>query len=71
MQGEKTVTQVASGIKQLESLNCDLIVMTRGGGGAADLRWFDLPEIAYALAKSKTPIIAAIGHHDDYCVAEK
>ena len=71
MQGEKTSSQVLRGIEKLNSLACDLIVLTRGGGSAADLRYFDLPEIAFAVAKSKLPIIAAIGHHDDYCIAEE
>ena len=49
----------------------DLIVITRGGGSAADLRWFDSPEIAYAIAACPIPVIAAIGHHDDFCVTEE
>lgn len=71
MQGEGAPGLVASAIKILTEQNCDLIVLTRGGGSAADLRWFDTPEIAYAIAQSPIPIIAAIGHHDDTCVAEE
>ena len=70
MQGENTLTEVVKGLNALQSLGCDLIVMTRGGGSAADLRWFDSPEIAYAIAESKIPVLAAIGHHEDVCVAE-
>ncbi len=71
MQGEDAPSSVASAIKSLIAMNCDLIVLTRGGGSAADLRWFDTPEIAYAIAHCPIPIIAAIGHHDDSCVAEE
>lgn len=70
MQGEATLRDVVSGLKELQKVGCDLIVMTRGGGSAADLRWFDSAEIAHAIAESKIPIIAAIGHHEDVCVAE-
>ena len=70
MQGEATLKDVVSGLKDLQNIGCDLIVMTRGGGSAADLRWFDSKEIAYAIAEARIPIIAAIGHHEDVCVAE-
>ena len=52
-----------------EKSNCDIIVIT-SGGSAADLRWFDAKEVAHAIANSKTPIISAIGHHDDMTIAE-
>jgi exodeoxyribonuclease VII large subunit len=71
MQGENTLRDVVAGIQALQTLNCDLLVITRGGGSAADLRWFDSPEIAYAIAAASIPIVAAIGHHDDVCIAEE
>jgi exodeoxyribonuclease VII large subunit len=71
MQGENTLRDVVAGLQALESRNCDMIVITRGGGSAADLRWFDSPEIAYAIAGARVPILAAIGHHEDVCVAEE
>ncbi len=71
MQGESVPTQVVQALRRLEKAGCDVIVMTRGGGSAADLRWFDAAEIAYAIAGSKVPIVAAIGHHDDVAVAEE
>jgi exodeoxyribonuclease VII large subunit len=71
MQGENTLRDVVAGIQALEARHCDLIVITRGGGSAADLRWFDSSEIAYAVAGAHVPIVAAIGHHEDVCVAEE
>jgi len=71
MQGDKVPAEVTTALRQLEALGVDAIVITRGGGSAADLRWFDAPEIAYAIAGCKVPVIAAIGHHDDVCVAEE
>lgn len=71
MQGENTLPETVAGIKALNAAGCDVIVITRGGGSAADLRWFDAKEVAYAIAESNIPIIAAIGHHDDTCVAEE
>ncbi len=71
MQGEKTLDDVVKGLQHLTQQGCDLIVVTRGGGSAADLRWFDSPEIAYAIAQCPLPVIAAIGHHEDVCIAEE
>lgn len=70
MQGEATLRDVVSGLAFLQEARVDLIVMTRGGGSAADLRWFDSSEIAYAIAECTVPVVAAIGHHEDVCVAE-
>ncbi len=71
MQGEKTLEEVVRGIKTLSEAACDVIVITRGGGSAADLRWFDSAEIAYAIAQCPLPVVAAIGHHEDVCIAEE
>lgn len=71
MQGESVPVQVVQAIKRLEAADVDVIVVTRGGGSAADLRWFDAPEIAYAIVRSTVPVVAAIGHHDDVAVAEE
>ncbi|MBP9707313.1 MAG: exodeoxyribonuclease VII large subunit [Oligoflexales bacterium] len=70
MQGENCPTSVAAQIAHLDQKSCDLIVITRGGGSAADLRWFDDIVLASAICKCSTPIVAAIGHHEDTCIAE-
>lgn len=70
MQGEAVPSAVEKAMKSLINADCDVIVITRGGGSAADLRWFDAPEVAYAIAASIIPVVCAIGHHDDVCVAE-
>jgi exodeoxyribonuclease VII large subunit len=70
-QGDQVTREVPAAIAVLAMAGCDLIVITRGGGSAADLRWFDTPEVAYAIANCTVPVIAAIGHHDDTCVAEE
>jgi len=71
MQGEKTLSDVVRGIECLAKAGCDLIILTRGGGSLADLRWFDSREIAMAIIQCQLPVIAAIGHQDDVCVAEE
>lgn len=70
MQGEQVPKAVAGSIQLLIDRGVDVIVMTRGGGSTSDLRWFDAEECALAICRASCPIIAAIGHHDDTCVAE-
>lgn len=71
MQGDKVPRDVTRAITKAMTANADVIVISRGGGSAADLRWFDGEEIALAIAHCPVPIIAAIGHHDDTCIAEE
>ena len=71
MQGERVPGDVSRALKAAIDAQSDIIVICRGGGSAADLRWFDGEEIALAIANSPIPIIAAIGHHDDTCIAEE
>lgn len=70
MQGDQVPRAVSAAIQLLGMKEVDLIILTRGGGSASDLRWFDAEEIAYAICNAPCPVIAAIGHHDDTCVAE-
>ena len=70
MQGDRVPKAVVKSIEMALSHDVDLIVISRGGGSAADLRWFDGEEIALAIAHAPVPVIAAIGHHADTCVAE-
>ena len=71
MQGEKSPESVARALTYLDGRGCDLIVVTRGGGSAADLRWFDDRGLALCVANLHTPVVSAIGHHDDRCVLEE
>lgn len=70
MQGAETAAEVCHAIQLAIQANADVIVLTRGGGSAADLIWFDAKEIAYGITQCPIPIIAAIGHHEDRSVAE-
>lgn len=71
MQGDNVPKNVVWAINRAQEAAVDVIVICRGGGSAADLRWFDGEEIALSIANAAVPIIAAIGHHDDTCVAEE
>lgn len=47
----------------------DVLVITRGGGSAEDLKVFNSEKIAEAIISSKLPIITGIGHEQDETIA--
>lgn len=71
MQGEDVPLKLPIALAELSQAEVDIIVVTRGGGSLADLRWFDAKEIAFAIARCPIPIIAAIGHQEDFTIAEE
>ena len=71
MQGEHIFQEVQQAFEKLIAEQCDIIVLTRGGGSLADLRWFDTYELARIIAQCPIPVISAIGHHDDVSIAEE
>lgn len=50
--------------------HCDVIVITRGGGGTEDLSAFNDEALARAIASSDTPVLCAIGHDRDVSLCD-
>lgn len=71
MQGKGVLPSLKKAFEALAKKKCDIIVLTRGGGSASDLRAFDDFEVAHLIASNGVPVIAAIGHHEDSPVAEE
>jgi len=49
---------------------CDVVIITRGGGSAADLSVFDDEDVARAIAACEVPVVTAIGHETDFTLAD-
>ncbi len=49
---------------------CDVLILTRGGGSLEDLAAFNDEGLARAIFACRTPIVAAIGHEIDFTIAE-
>lgn len=70
VQGERSVENIRSGIKRLDEMNLDLIIIARGGGSIEDLYSFNAEVVARAIYDAKTPIISAIGHETDFTISD-
>jgi len=69
MQGSETAGSVCSAFTRLLMSpacdNLDVVVLTRGGGSATDLAWFNDEKIARTIAQLPWPVISGIGHEID------
>ncbi|MDO4778599.1 MAG: exodeoxyribonuclease VII large subunit [Tissierellia bacterium] len=70
VQGGDAVKTIVDGIKRLDKLDLDAIVITRGGGSNEDLSVFNSEIIADSIFNSTTPIISAIGHERDFTISD-
>jgi len=71
VQGEDAAATIAKKIKVAEKRNeCDLFILTRGGGSLEDLWAFNEEIVARAIFDINTPIISGIGHEIDFTIAD-
>ena len=70
VQGAGAAETVASGIRRLDKLGVDTIIIGRGGGSIEDLWAFNEEVVARAIYECNTPIISAVGHETDVTIAD-
>ena len=70
VQGEGAKESIAKGIRYLDELKLDVIIVGRGGGSIEDLWAFNEELVAQAIFNAKTPVISAIGHQTDFTIAD-
>ena len=65
VQGADAAKDIVNGIRCLDSMNLDTIIVGRGGGSIEDLWAFNEKIVAEAIFNCNTPIISAVGHETD------
>jgi exodeoxyribonuclease VII large subunit len=67
VQGAKSPLEVSAALTELVAHpDVDVIVITRGGGGAEDLLAFRNETLLRAVAECPKPVVSAIGHEQDH-----
>ena len=70
-EGSQAVPEILRAIRLLqEEGNCDVIIVTRGGGSRESLMGFNDEKVVRAIADCNVPIVCAIGHETDYTLSE-
>ena len=70
VQGADAAKDIVNGIRCLDSMNLDTIIVGRGGGSIEDLWAFNTEQVARAVFECETPIISAVGHETDYTICD-
>ena len=70
VQGEAAVPSIVNGIRALERLGVDTIIVGRGGGSIEDLWAFNEEPVAQAVFDCSIPIISAVGHETDTTIVD-
>lgn len=72
VQGAQCAATVIQGIQTLDAdPDVDVIIVARGGGSFEDLIHYSDEDVVRAIAACETPIVSAIGHEDDWPIADR
>lgn len=70
VQGEGAAATIVKGIRELDKMGVDTIIVGRGGGSIEDLWAFNEEIVARAIYEAVTPIISGTGHEIDNTIAD-
>lgn len=71
VQGDSAAKDITQALQLANSKDeCDLLILTRGGGSLEDLMAFNDEQVARAIYASKIPIISAVGHEIDFTISD-
>lgn len=71
VQGEGAAQEIAKAINLFNQYDLvDVMIVGRGGGSLEDLWAFNEEIVAEAIFNSRIPVISAVGHETDHCIAD-
>ncbi len=71
VQGDGAAAEIAQAIDDLNACGAvDVCIVGRGGGSLEDLWAFNEEVVARAIARSRIPVISAVGHEIDYAISD-
>ncbi|RWZ60118.1 exodeoxyribonuclease VII large subunit [Halobacillus fulvus] len=71
VQGERTAASVSKAIEYANKhMDCDVLIVGRGGGSIEDLWGFNEELVARTIAASHIPVISAVGHETDTTISD-
>jgi exodeoxyribonuclease VII large subunit len=71
VQGDGAAESIIEAIEYFNTRDdIDVIIIGRGGGSIEELWAFNIEELAYAIRKSKIPVVSAVGHETDFTIAD-
>ena len=71
VQGEDAPEAIVNMLNKANSRHeCDVLILTRGGGSLEDLWAFNNEQVARTIYKSKIPVVCGVGHEIDYTIAD-
>ena len=70
VQGDAAVPSIVNGIRALEDLGVDVMIVGRGGGSIEDLWAFNERAVAEAVFNCSVPVISAVGHETDTTIID-
>ena len=70
VQGEAAAPSIVNGIRALEKIGVDVMIVGRGGGSIEDLWAFNERIVAEAVFQCAVPVISAVGHETDTTIID-
>jgi exodeoxyribonuclease VII large subunit len=71
VQGEGAAQELTAAIEQAgRRRECDVLILTRGGGSLEDLWAFNDERLARAIRACPIPVVTGIGHETDFTIAD-
>ncbi len=70
VQGQGASKTIVEGIRALDQMGLDVLIVGRGGGSIEDLWAFNEECVARAIFECNTPVISAVGHETDVTISD-